>query len=149
VKPDGTKKTIDENGLEATYITGSDSWQGGPIMINRNIQDPSEFTLTEAGDYTYCLEVGYVDGTSSVDKKIVSVQTKQARAQFPLTEVIGDWRPIVGVDVDSEYKIWVRNANDWRYQINLHYDNMLIDWKRKIIYFHEPYDQVRVFDYTE
>jgi hypothetical protein len=148
IKPDGTKKSI-VDGAEVTYVTGASSWNAGPLMINRNIEEPGEFTLTESGDHTYCLEVGYVDETTSLDKKVISVQSKQARAQFSIGDTTGDWRPIVGIDMDSEYKLWIKNENSWKYQLNIHYDNMIIDWKRKVIYFREAYDQVRIFNYVD
>lgn len=146
IKPDGTKLSI-VDGAEIAYFSNNSSWQAGPIMRDRFLQKPDDFVLTESGDHTYCLEARYVDGTSSLDKKIICVQSKTAQAEFSMGVATGDSTPISGIEIDSEYKLWVRNTSGYKYQIDLHYDNMLIDWERKTLYFREPYDQVRVLDY--
>lgn len=141
-KPDGTKKSL-EDGVEVTYHTDSTSWIYGE-PIKRKIRNTEFYTLDQYGDYLYTLEVRYTDETTSIDKRIISVLYQDARAEFSLSE-IGIPTTISGIDIDSENKLWVMDVSGVKYQLNKHYDRMLVDFKRKLLYFREPYDQIRIF----
>ena len=142
-KPDGTKKSI-ENGSEVTYYTDATSWVVGQPRF-RKLRPTDVFTLDQRGDYIYSLETTYVDGTRSLDQKIVSVLSKTAKAQFGLASIIGTHNQIIGLHIDSEYKIWVLDSAGKKYEVIPHYDNMLVDFSKKRIYLRENYDQVRVY----
>jgi hypothetical protein len=141
-KPDGTQFSI-EDGVEVAYHIDSSSWIFGE-PVSRQLRPTDIFTLDQQGDYVYSLEVVYTDGTTTIDKRVISVLSKKARAQYNLTE-LGLNTPITGVDFDSEYKLWVLDEDGDKHQIDFHYDNMIIDTEKKVIYFRENYDQVRVF----
>lgn len=141
-KPDGTKKSL-EAGAEVTYHTGNSSWIFGEPR-ERQIRGSESYVLDQRGDYIFSLEVYYTDETTSIDKRIVTVTAKQADAEYSFSD-LGITTPVTGVDFDSEYKLWVIDANNVKYQLEPHYDKMLIDWERKVIYFREPYDKVRIF----
>jgi len=143
-KPDGNKYSIEE-GLETTYHTDRTSWTFGE-PINRNLRAGDIFTLGQRGNHIYSLETSYTDESSSIDQRIVSVVYKQPTAEFSLTGIIPDNNKIVGVDFDSENKLWVLDDTGDKHQINCHYDVMLADINKKILYFRENYDQVRVYD---
>lgn len=140
-KPDGTTYSI-EDGAEVAYHTDDTSWVFGEPR-NRVIRPSDIFTLDQRGDWLYSLEVYYADNTSTIDQRIISVVSQEARAEFDLTNL--GITNAIGVDFDSEYKLWVMDQNGAKYQINKHYDIMIIDFDKKIIYFREPYDEVRVF----
>lgn len=139
-KPDGTKKSIID-GAEATYTTGYDSWKWGEPVIGRMVRPSDTFTLDQRGDWIFSLECYYGDDTYSIDQRVVSVVYKQPLAEFTLPVS----RPIYGIDIDSQNRIWVLDDINQHYEIVLHWDLMLIDFERKVIYFREPYDNVRVF----
>ena len=141
-KPDGVKKSI-EGGLEVTYHNDASSWIFGE-PIERMIRPSDIMTLDQRGDYLFTLEALHGDGNTSVDQRIVSVLYKVPLAQFNLTGLGIGFR-VVGVDFDCEHKLWVLDEMGYWHQINRHYDRMIIDFRRKIIYFREPYEQVRVF----
>jgi len=104
------------------------------------------FTMEQTGDYIYSLESVLWDGTtehSYIDKRIISVLTKTAEAEFDLEDWIGT-EEAMSVDIDSEYKLWVLTNAGGRYQFNPHYDTMMIDPTKKKIYFKEPYEDVVV-----
>lgn len=142
IYPDGTKYSL-ENGSEITYHTDISSWIYGE-PYSRVIRPSEYYTLSQRGDYIYCLEVKYTDDTKSLDKRIISVISKSPEKEFLLSD-IGITTTAQGIDFDSEYNLWLCDASGVKYKINRHYDNMMIDFKRKIIYFREPYDRVDVF----
>ena len=137
-KPDGTKWHIND-GDEVAWM-GDGAWSYGE-PYHRELRVPDVFTLDQRGQYIYTLETKYTDGTTSIDQRIISVNSKDARAEWSLNSISDNLR---GVDVDSEGKIWVMDNNRIKYQIDLHYDNMIIDFDKKIIYFREPYDKITV-----
>ena len=141
IKPDGTKKSL-EDGSEVTYHTDRSSWVFGEPR-RRKIRNTEFYTLDQRGDWVFCLESRYTDDSQSIDKRIVTVASKQPRAQFSL-ESLGI-TTAQGIDFDSEYNLWILNASGVKYQINRHYDRMLVDFDRKILYFKEPYDQVYIY----
>lgn len=140
-KPDGTKYSI-IGGVESAYITDRDSWVYEEAD-SKKIRGTETYQLDQVGQYLYSFEVGYTDGTSSIDQKIVLVLAKTARASYelaPLGVLLAS-----GIDFDSESNLWVLAAGGTKYKIGRHYDTMLIDTRRKTIYTREPYSQVRVF----
>jgi hypothetical protein len=141
-KPDGTKKSL-ESGSEVTYHTDDDSWIFGE-PIKRSIRGTEIYTLDQRGDYIYSLEVKYTDETTSIDRRIVSVLYLEPLGEWSLVS-IGITNPVRGIDIDSEGKMWVLDNTNVRYCINRHYDKMLIDFTKKVLYFRENYLQVRVY----
>lgn len=141
VKPDGTKKSL-ELGAEETYRTNETSWVFGE-PVRRQIRPTEFYTLDQYGTYVYCLEVTYADDTTSIDKRVVTVVAKQATSEFylPTIGVVGD---ITGIDFDSEYNMWLSDSSNNKYRVERHYDKMLVDFDKKVIYFRELYDKVRV-----
>ena len=141
-KPDGTKYSL-LDGSEATYTTGVDSWAWGE-PFNRNLRTPETYTLSQRGEYIYSLEVSYTDETSSIDQRVIVVPTKVPLMEYSLSS-LGVYRPVNGIDIDSENKIWVLNDQNGKHEITPHWDLMLIDYKNKVVYFREDYDQVRIY----
>lgn len=141
-KPDGNKYNI-VNGVFDTYDTSNNSWVYGE-PTTRHIRARDTFVLDQRGDYIFTLEVKYTDETTSIDKRIVSVVYKNPIAEFNLSEININ-ENIIGVDIDSEGKLWVLGVSGTRYEINRHYDKMMVNFSKKILYFREPYDSVRVY----
>lgn len=140
--PDGNKYSI-EDGLEVAYHTDDSSWIFGE-PIQRQIRAADQFVLTQRGDYIYSLECYYTDDTTEIDRRIVSVLYQEAKKEWALGS-IGITNTLAGIAFDSEYKLWIRDIqNNW-YQVNFHYDNMLIDFDKKIIYTRESYNQIRIY----
>jgi hypothetical protein len=140
--PDGNTYSL-ENGIAITYHTDSSSWIYGEPQ-SRKIR-PSEFyTLDQYGDYVYSLEVKYTDQTKSLDKRVVSVVYKIPEIQFSLSD-LGITTTARGIDFDSEYNLWILDIAGVKYKIDRHYDNMMVDFERKVLYFREPYTRVDVF----
>lgn len=141
-KPDGNKYSL-EQGVEVTYHTDTSSWVYGE-PTSREMRPAEFYQLDQVGDYIYTLETKYSDDTTSIDQRIVTSAAKNPLATYDLSS-LGISNPIVGIDFDSEYKLWVLDNTDTIYKLNLRYDHMLIDFDKKIIYFREPYTLVRVF----
>jgi len=142
-KPDGTKYSLEPGSGEVPYHADSSSWIVGE-PIRKAIRPTETYTLDQRGDYIYSLETQYADDTSSIDKRIVSVVYKQPEAQYSLISILGSNR-VIGLDIDSENKLWVFDTAGQRHRLNLHYDIMLVDISKKTLYFRENYDQIRVF----
>lgn len=142
IKPDGNKYSI-EDGAFVTFHTDSESWIFGEPR-ERSIRPTDFFTLDQRGNWVFILEAKYTDDTTSIDKRIITVASQIAKAQFDLRG-IGIPHAIQGIDFDSENKMWVLDSTGGRYEIKRHYDNMLVDFSKKILYFRESYDQIRVY----
>ena len=140
--PDGNTYSL-EDGVAVTYHTDSTSWIYGEPQA-RKIRPSEYYTLDQYGDYVYSLEVKYTDQTKSLDKRVISVVYKTPEVQFYLPD-LGITTTARGIDFDSEYNLWVLDVSGVKYKINRHYDNMMIDFQRKILYFREPYTRVDVF----
>lgn len=138
VKPDGTMRSL-VNGSEVAYAV---SWVFGEPN-SRLIRPTETYTLNQRGDYIYNLEVRYTDETSSIDQRIVTVASQTALAEYNLTSL--GLSNIVGVDFDSEYKLWVLDNTGTKTQLKRRYDYMLLDFDKKILYFREPYQLVRIY----
>lgn len=141
-KPDGNLFSL-ENGSEVTYHIDNSSWIYGEPNA-RELRTSEFYTLNQIGDYVYTLEAKYSDGTSSIDQRIVTSQSITPIASYSRTS-IGIPNPIVGIDFDSEYKLWVLDNTGTKYQLNRFYDHVLIDFAKGVLYFRERYDQIRVF----
>ena len=144
-KPDGNKYSL-EDGSEVTYHSDSSSW----IVEEphgRYIKPTETYTLDQRGQYTYILQTYFTDRTTYTDKRIISVNYKEPRASFFLPAA-GIHQNILSVDIDSENQLWIFGADGTRYQIGKHYDVMLIDIDKKVLYFSEPYSQIRVLGGT-
>lgn len=140
VHPDGTKYLVEEDGTEIAW--DSTVWVYGE-PLNRVIRPSSSPQLTSRGQYIYTLEVYYTDDTSSIDQRIIYVVNKDALADYSLNSISPSCT-IRGVDVDSEGFVWVIDDAGDKFRIDLHYDNMIIDFEKKVIYFREGYDRIRV-----
>jgi hypothetical protein len=138
--PTGTKYSV-EDGAFVTYVTGSTSWISGE-PTSRTIRNRDTITLALVGSYTFFLEVQYADDTSSVDAKIVTTFVTKPLCEFTLTGT--HIEEAIGVDFDSEHKLWVMDNQRAKYEIVRYYDAMIIDFDRKVLYFKEDYDKVRV-----
>ena len=140
IKPDGVTKSL-ESGAEVTYHTDASSWIYGEPR-QRRIRDSEFYTLSQHGDYVFCLEAKYTDDSTSIDKRVVTVLYQNAIAEYDLTTL--DLSDITGIDFDSEYKLWVLDTNNIKYQIDKHYDNMIIDFDKKYLYFKDNYNQLTI-----
>jgi hypothetical protein len=140
--PNGVRYSVIEGSI-TTYTTGEDSWDWGE-PITRYLRSSDDFSFSTYGEYVFTLEVYYADGTSSIDQRIISVVYKNPIGEWSFAGT-GIYRNIVGIDIDSEGKLWVLNDQGGKHEIVLHYDNMIIDWKDKTIYLRDLYDAVRVF----
>jgi len=142
VKPDGTQKSLEE-GSEVVYHTDRSSWVFDE-PVKRIMRATEFYTLDQYGDWVFYLETTYTDETTSIDKRIVSVLSQQALAEYNLT-TLGLTTSVMGVDFDSEDKLWVLDTDGFKHQLDRHWDRMLVDFNKKILYFHENYDKVRIF----
>ncbi len=139
--PDGTAYSI----VDGAFVTFdlNDTWITG-LPDNRAIRASDNFMLPQRGDWLFFLEVHYTNGIQEIDQKIVSVDSKNALASFPLS-IAG--ATIEGLDFDSSQNLWVLiNVSGTRSKVKIipHYDVMLIDYLNKILVFRENYDQIRV-----
>jgi hypothetical protein len=138
-KPDGTKVRL---GLDAT------EWpltQQGWILNSHHqtynfIRQKIDYIVTQSGTYTFELETFYHDGTSEIDKHVISVNAINAQVALDLPS---DVLNADGIAFDSDQNLWIKKGNT-AYQMKLFTDNMIVDFDKKIIYFHEHYDKVTI-----
>ncbi len=136
--PSGTKYGL-LNGSPVAYA--SDFWVVGEETISRTVENLIRVQATERGEYTFVLEAIFTDDEEHNDRVVCSVNYKQPIASFDLSSLIIE--DLIGVDFDSDQNLWVSTTSGY-YQIGLHTDVMLIDYKSKIIYCKEKYDSVEV-----
>ena len=132
--PSGTRNGI----VNSTLVSiTSDFWRYGQID-EREMSKPDILQLSIRGDYVFTMETIFIDGTNAIDEIIVSVESKEALAEFNLDFTA------VGLSFDSDQKLWILDNTGIKHRIDLAYDVMLIDYDQKIIYFREQYEDVEV-----
>lgn len=136
--PSGVKYGL-LNNTPVSY--SSDFYVTNTGTLSRTIDNHIILTATERGEYLFVIETIFVDGETETYKVIVPVNYKVPLVQFDLSSIISN--NIDGIDFSSDQELWIKAQNDI-YKINLHFDNMLIDYTNKIIYFRENYDQVGI-----
>lgn len=128
--------------LSGTYFMDDTSWVYGD-PVNRVLRPSDSIKLDRLGEYIFNLEVQYADSTKEIDQCIVSNIYKQPVAEFDLSS-LGIMNNIVGIDIDSEYKILLLDNIDNVYEIKPHFDIALLDPINKVVYLREGYDQVKI-----
>lgn len=133
--PDGSMSGI-LNGSFVTYVAGAKTYTN----LYREFVDKIVFEPDQLGEYVFCFEAVMSDGETHVCKRVLSVDSKTALAEFSLPSgVLG----VVGIDFDSDQDLVVA-TNSGYYTIIFHHDVMLVDYDGAVIYFREPYDTVNV-----
>jgi len=87
------------------------------------------------------LEAVFEDDSQHIEKVLVPVNYKTPLAE--ITTLSGLIPEVTGIDFDSDQCMWLSTISGY-YQIDLHKDIMLIDFNKKMIYFHEPYEEVGI-----
>jgi hypothetical protein len=135
--PSGTKYGI-KDGLPVAFTSNFTVYER---QFQRTVQDKVSIELTERGEYLFVLEVTFIDGEEQEERIIVKTLYKKPLTSFDLSALM----TISGLEFDSDQKLWAYDQTEEKYyQIGLHYDTMLIDYDRKILYFRENYDNVDV-----
>lgn len=137
--PDGSKFGVLEDG---TLVATTTKYWVDNLAETRLLRPAIIFELEELGDYLFTLEAQYLGGDIEVDKRIVRVASKTAIAEFDIYSLIG--REAVGIDIDHLARLLILDVNSDVYHIDLHYDQMLIDYENKELVFREPYDNIKV-----
>jgi hypothetical protein len=144
-KPDGTKVRLGLDGTEWPLTQ-----RGWIINSHHNtynfIRQKIDYTVSEFGTYTFELETFYHDGSSEIDKHIINVNGINAEAALDLPV---DVQNADGIAFDSDQNLWIKKTDpstgiETAYKMTLYTDNMLVDFDKRIIYFHEQYDKVTI-----
>jgi len=118
----------------------SNFWVWGKAL-KRSIGNACSITTTERGEYLVVLEAVFEDDSQHIEKVLVPVNYKTPLAE--ITTLSGLIPEVTGIDFDSDQCMWLSTISGY-YQIDLHKDIMLIDFNKKMIYFHEPYEEVGI-----
>lgn len=127
--------------FDGTSVPFSSNFTVRGRQLTRTIADEISIPLTELGEYLFVLEVTFIDGDQHTEKIIAKTNHKVPLA---ILDISPDVPTVSGLDFDSDQRLWVRDLAGDYYQIGFHYDLMLVDYDKKLIYFREDYDQVDV-----
>ncbi len=154
-KPDGEKKYLDIDGAELEVGSEQVGWiynktytemVFGPFDYIQGEINRQRFTymLTQRGVYKIYLEVDYIDGTRETDIMPIQVHYKEALARITLPSALQN---STGLAFDADQKLWLlkNGSSNIAYLVHLAVDNMLIDFKKKTIYFREDYPSVKIY----
>jgi hypothetical protein len=111
-------------------------------QLSREIGGTLSFTPAERGTYILTLQATFIDNTVHTYKTPVVVQYKQSLNEYDLSTLITD--PVEGIEFDTDQKLTIKTTVGDFYCMTDHKDIMLIDYKKKILYFHVPYEEVDV-----
>jgi hypothetical protein len=152
-KPDGTKVRLYIDGSEVALTNAA--WiynkiytelQFGPFDRGGSEVSKQEFTytLTQRGTYKITLEVEYTNGTTEIDVLPVQVHYKEALARLALPYALTGPS---GIAFDADQNLWLlyEASGNTAKKVHLAKDNMIIDFKNKILYLHENYSRVTVW----
>ncbi len=141
--PDGTKYNVVAGSFNAYDPTEWIFNSSG----DRFLRAKETYTLLDPGDYVFTMEVLYRNGTTEIDQRIISVDTKLPLFNMSLSAITSGGT-LLGVDFDSDHNLWilVDHGEDGidKLKVTLFYDVMMIDYQNKVIFFKDTYDQVRV-----
>lgn len=143
IRPDTNTYSLVDGEMVDYDTTEATSWVFGE-PLNRMIRPAEFYYPDQEGFWVFCLEVEYADGEREIDKRVVNVVIKRPVTQFNLLDA-GLTNHIVGIDIDSDNKIWVLDTVGGIHEVVRHYDTMIADFDRKVLYFREPYDKVKVY----
>lgn len=136
-KPDGSIYSL-ENGVEVTYHTDSTSWILGEPE-DKMIRNPEIYTINQYGSHVYTLETVFTNEEVYIDKKIIHSAT-----MIPL-KIFSLGFDAIGVSIKPDGNLLVVDSGWNTREIILHYDNMLIDSDKRMIYFRDNYSEVRIW----
>lgn len=135
--PTGTKYGL----LSGTTVAfNTDFWVYGQ-QIQRTVEDLITFTPTIRGEYLFVIEVYFEDDTYQEERAIFRTVHKDPIAQYDISSLVSG--QATALEFDADQKLWIKTASGY-YQLDMHYDVMLIDYDNKVIYFRENYDSVDV-----
>ena len=140
IKPDGTQYSL-VGGYEVAYNSSWIYLDSEPL--HKNFAPTDTFVVDQLGTYLYTLETKFTDDATFIDQKCILVCSQVAKAEYTYLSA-GINTNIIGIDIDSENKLWALDSNNYKYQIDFHHDIMLIDFNKKILYFREPYDYIQL-----
>ena len=139
--PDGTKYNL-VNGSPVPFDSSIKTKITEGTPITRNVSNYQKITATQRGTYLFVFEATYVDGEIHTYKTLITVNYKTPLASFDVSNTVSGI--VEGIEFDSDQKLWIRTTDADYYQIDPHYDVMLVDYDRKIVYFHEEYNEVHI-----
>lgn len=143
--PSGSLYGIQNGSSVATTVSGlavdnPKIWVEGR-QFARTIADKVSVQLTERGEYFFVLETVFIDGETHEERVIAKTCYKKPLVTLDVSSFCPE---VSGIDFDSDQKLWLQSISGNYYQIGLHYDTMLIDYTKKVLYFREGYDNVDV-----
>lgn len=139
--PDGTSYGI-LNGN--TVSISSDYWLSAAV-VDRTMRPTHTLNLPQRGDYVLTLETLFLDGSTSVDQRLVSAESLKALKQYNFAaQMTAESRTITGIDFDSDQNLWILDSLNHKQKVDLATDKMLLDYEQKVIYFKESYSNVTV-----
>ena len=99
-------------------------------------------TRGKLGEYLFVVEASFVDKTQHIEKIIAKTMFKLPLCSLDLSSELS--YTVSGIDYDADQVLWAKDMNGSYHKIGMHYDSMLIDYDKKVIYFREKYDTVDV-----
>jgi len=117
-------------------------WMNDDGILKRSITNTIVVPAEERGEYLFVIEAIFVDDETQIDKVIVPVRHKMPLSSWDL-RTIGVEGDVLGLEFSSDQDLWVSTTSGY-YKLEPHYDIMLVDYTRKVIYFREQYDSVEV-----
>lgn len=136
--PSGTKYGL-LNGTQVSF--SSNFWIKGEQKTRRSIENYISIPADERGEYLIVFEAVFRDDSTQETRRLVPVNHEFALCEFDLSSLVAG-TPI-GLDFDSDQNLWIYTTSGY-YEIEMHYDIMLIDYEQKKLYFRENYDSVEV-----
>jgi len=136
--PSGTKYGL----LNGTPVSFTSDFTIKGIQLQRSIENQISITLDELGEYLFVVEASFVDKTQHIEKIIAKTMFKLPLCSLDLSSELS--YTVSGIDYDADQVLWAKDMNGSYHKIGMHYDSMLIDYDKKVIYFREKYDTVDV-----
>jgi hypothetical protein len=138
--PDGTKSGILGGGL-VSYASHTFTPAGA---YDKFIDTRLTFTPDQLGEHVFTIEAVMSDGTTQIAKRVLCVDSKTALAEFDFSASLVA-SGVNGITFDQDQIMLISTSSGGYHPINLHYDTMMIDYENKVLFFREPYDEVRIW----
>ncbi len=140
--PFGSRQSI----IDGEMVSYTDNSWITTTLDNRHLRPKDTFSLEQFGDWIFTLETVYTNGVTEIDQRIVSIDTKLAKAGYSLSDLTD--QQVVGIDFDASQNMWICTLDGdsvyRKHRITFHTDTMLVDFDNKVLIFKEPYEQIKV-----
>lgn len=136
--PDGQEFGILEDG---TLVSTSSNFWVADERTERFIRQPFVIELQDFGSHVITLEAIYLDGSTQITQRVVTVVKKNALKYIDFSDITNTAE---GISFNHLNQVLIKDGGNI-YRLNLHYDYCLWDIENLELILREKYNSIKIF----